>query len=70
MLKAVENPTGDIAQGIMVTPEGGYVVAQPDLYVFRLMHHYFLISLFLIKGVMAKASFLTRQRLNCGRSSR
>ncbi|EAU90508.1 zinc knuckle domain-containing protein [Coprinopsis cinerea okayama7 len=32
MLKAVENPnTADIGQGIMVTPEGGYVVAQPDL---------------------------------------
>ncbi|THH16960.1 hypothetical protein EW146_g3757 [Bondarzewia mesenterica] len=30
-LKAVENPTGgQIGQGIMVTPEGGYVVAQPD----------------------------------------
>jgi hypothetical protein len=34
MLKAVENPTGDIGQGVMVTPEGGYVVAQPDLCVF------------------------------------
>ena len=33
MLKAIENPSGDIGQGIMVTPEGGYVVAQPDLYV-------------------------------------
>ncbi|KIM44717.1 hypothetical protein M413DRAFT_442673 [Hebeloma cylindrosporum] len=32
MLKAVENPTGsDLTQGVMVTPEGGYVVAQPDL---------------------------------------
>ncbi|KIY65510.1 DWNN-domain-containing protein [Cylindrobasidium torrendii FP15055 ss-10] len=32
MLKAVENPnsTGQIGPGIMVTPEGGYVVAQPD----------------------------------------
>jgi protein MPE1 len=31
MLKAVENPSGDqLSQGIMVTPEGGYVVAQPD----------------------------------------
>ncbi|GJE91192.1 DWNN-domain-containing protein [Phanerochaete sordida] len=30
-LKAVENPsTGQIGHGIMVTPEGGYVVAQPD----------------------------------------
>lgn len=27
-LKAVENPTD--AQGVMVTPEGGFVVAQPD----------------------------------------
>jgi hypothetical protein len=32
MLKAVENPSGDqLSQGIMVTPEGGYVVAQPDM---------------------------------------
>ncbi|KAL5536776.1 MPE1 [Sanghuangporus sanghuang] len=31
-LKAVESPSeGKLAQGIMVTPEGGYVVAQPDL---------------------------------------
>ncbi|KAI0343058.1 DWNN-domain-containing protein [Trametopsis cervina] len=30
-LKAVENPTtGQLGQGVMVTPEGGYVVAQPD----------------------------------------
>ena len=30
-LKAVDNPTGArIGQGVMVTPEGGYVVAQPD----------------------------------------
>jgi protein MPE1 len=31
MLKAVENPDGTaLGQGVMVTPEGGYVVAQPD----------------------------------------
>ena len=31
-LKAVDQPSeGKFAQGIMVTPEGGYVVAQPDL---------------------------------------
>lgn len=31
MLKAVDNPDGTaIGQGVMVTPEGGYVVAQPD----------------------------------------
>ncbi|KAL1747646.1 DWNN domain-containing protein [Schizophyllum fasciatum] len=31
-LKAVENPDGaTLGQGVMVTPEGGYVVAQPDL---------------------------------------
>ncbi|THU87980.1 DWNN-domain-containing protein [Dendrothele bispora CBS 962.96] len=30
MLKAVEGPQGQLAQGVMVTPEGGYVVAQPD----------------------------------------
>ncbi|THH32469.1 hypothetical protein EUX98_g1727 [Antrodiella citrinella] len=30
-LKAVEHPTsGPLSQGVMVTPEGGYVVAQPD----------------------------------------
>ena len=34
MLKAVENPnSAELGQGVMVTPEGGYVVAQPDLYV-------------------------------------
>ncbi|KAF8967620.1 DWNN domain-containing protein [Flammula alnicola] len=31
MLKAVENPNISETQGVMVTPEGGYVVAQPDL---------------------------------------
>jgi hypothetical protein len=32
MLKAVENPnSAELGQGVMVTPEGGYVVAQPDL---------------------------------------
>src|SRR5262245_38346590 len=32
MLKAVETPSnGQLVQGVMVTPEGGYVVAQPDL---------------------------------------
>jgi len=36
MLKAVENPSGgEMTQGLMVTPEGGYVVAQPDLSVFH-----------------------------------
>ncbi|KAI0953936.1 hypothetical protein AcV7_007324 [Taiwanofungus camphoratus] len=29
-LKAVETPNGQLSQGVMVTPEGGYVVAQPD----------------------------------------
>jgi len=30
-LKAVEHPSsGPLSQGVMVTPEGGYVVAQPD----------------------------------------
>ena len=33
-LKTVENPdSGQLAQGVMVTPEGGYVIAQPDSYV-------------------------------------
>ncbi|PCH44317.1 DWNN-domain-containing protein [Wolfiporia cocos MD-104 SS10] len=30
-LKAVETPNGQVGQGVMVTPEGGYVVAQPDV---------------------------------------
>jgi len=36
MLKAVDNPNanGELGQGVMVTPEGGYVVAEPDLYAF------------------------------------
>ncbi len=36
MLKVVDNPNsgGPIGPGVMVTPEGGYVVAQPDLFVF------------------------------------
>ena len=30
-LKAVDNPsTSQLGHGVMVTPEGGYVVAQPD----------------------------------------
>lgn len=30
-LKTVEHPnSGQLAQGVMVTPEGGYVIAQPD----------------------------------------
>lgn len=34
MLKVVENPTTEqLGHGVMVTPEGGYVVAQPDSYV-------------------------------------
>jgi hypothetical protein len=35
MLKAVDNPSasGELGQGVMVTPEGGYVVAKPDLWV-------------------------------------
>jgi protein MPE1 len=32
-LKTVDNPnSGQLAQGVMVTPEGGYVIAQPDSY--------------------------------------
>jgi hypothetical protein len=34
MLKAVDNPSNaQPGQGVMVTPEGGYVVAQPDSWV-------------------------------------
>lgn len=34
MLEAVEKPTeggAPLAQGVMVTPDGGYVIARPDL---------------------------------------
>ena len=37
-LKTVEQPTdGSLAQGVMVTPEGGYVIAQPDTYAAHLL---------------------------------
>ena len=33
-LKAIDQPSeGKVTQGVMVTPDGGYVVAQPDLCV-------------------------------------
>ena len=42
MLKAVETPnSGELTQGVMVTPEGGYVVAQPDLYVHLVISEFF-----------------------------
>ena len=45
-LKAVENPTtGQLGHGVMVTPEGGYVVAQPDSYVRRA---FFLTAYFIV----------------------
>jgi protein MPE1 len=34
MLEAVDKPTeggAPLAQGVMVTPDGGYVIARPDL---------------------------------------
>ena len=36
MLEAVDKPvegTGPLAAGVMVTPDGGYVIARPDMYV-------------------------------------
>jgi hypothetical protein len=36
MLESVEKPmegSGPLAQGVMVTPDGGYVIARPDLWV-------------------------------------
>ena len=45
MLKAVENPNnGELTQGVMVTPEGGYVVAQPDLYVYLAISVFFWVT--------------------------
>lgn len=29
-LKSVDSPSGQLSSGVMVTPEGGFVVAQPD----------------------------------------
>ena len=29
-LKSVDSPAGQLSSGVMVTPEGGFVVAQPD----------------------------------------
>jgi len=40
MLESVEKPTegsGPLAQGVMVTPDGGYVIARPDLSVETLL---------------------------------
>jgi protein MPE1 len=34
-LKTVENPGANATQGVMITPEGGFVVAQPDMYALR-----------------------------------
>lgn len=60
MLKAVENPNGDIGQGVMVTPEGGYVVAQPDLYVFLVPESTKLVlKSSLIKCFMAEAGLVS-----------
>ena len=70
MLKAVENPnTGDIGSGVMVTPEGGYVVAQPDLYVLTCLSDPVIGSHDLIQGQMAEASLETKGYHRC-RSAR
>lgn len=69
MLKAVENPNnGELTQGVMVTPEGGYVVAQPDLYVHLAISDFYIKKLLTIsvgQGFMAKTSF-TAERLDSG----
>ena len=70
MLKAVENPNnGELTQGVMVTPEGGYVVAQPDLYVHLAILDFFLkkklLTIFVGQGFMAKTS-ITTERLDGG----
>lgn len=39
-LKTVDQPLdGNLTQGVMVTPEGGYVIAQPDTLVIDLIVH-------------------------------
>jgi protein MPE1 len=54
MLKAVETPNnGELTQGVMVTPEGGYVVAQPDLYVHPVISSFFIV----IDFPLARASW-------------
>jgi hypothetical protein len=55
MLKAVENPDStQMAQGVMVTPEGGYVVAQPDSYVFIVHYPFPLLIFFFLQRLLAK----------------
>ena len=67
MLKAVENPnSGDLTQGIMVTPEGGYVVAQPDLYVDLKSLDLFILSLTSVGQSFVAKTSLTPERLDSG----
>ena len=57
MLKAVETPNnGELTQGVMVTPEGGYVVAQPDLCVYLAICAFFLFT-FCWSGLHGKNKF-------------
>lgn len=62
MLKAVDNPTGDIGQGVMVTPEGGYVVAQPDLCVLAAQIRHRLIDSFR-QALLGKNRYLSAQKV-------
>ena len=58
MLKAVETPnSGELTQGVMVTPEGGYVVAQPDLYVHLVISEFFFFWGGVIDFLLARASW-------------
>ncbi len=61
-LKAVENPTtGNLGHGVMVTPEGGYVVAQPDSCVPSITLHICSSPVqFLFQGVVAETSVETK----------
>lgn len=70
MLKAVENiNNGELGQGVMVTPEGGYVVAQPDLYVLVAGFGQKLI-ISTVQGVVAKTSLANKQSPDCSGSAR
>lgn len=67
MLKAVENPNTatELGQGVMVTPEGGYVVAQPDLYAVPIPAKNSSSPIVYSQSIMAKAGRAAKRSLSC-----
>ena len=65
-LKTVDHPNnGQLAQGVMVTPEGGYVIAQPDSYVTPYVFSSRLPTYKYIKCFMAKTSLPSERIDGC-----